>query len=415
MNSRIRLGLASLGIWTFLAPALMAQGGPGSGSSTGGSSTGGSTNTPSTGNTSGSGSTPTGPTCAVATQQISLHIPDESVTPGGIVQMKFMVTEPTPISSGGPRVNVPKGAAVRGVQLFNPTGDVNGVAMINGSQVSINYITSTGAQGSDYPILTVALQIPAGDSPGTKLPFSLDPGSIWGLGLLGTATLRTIPPATITVGGSLSITDVVPGGGLLPAATVVTVLGLGFQQGTRVQVGGFNAGSITVVSPNEIQLVLSQATDMSGKQIQLANPDGSVVSYFSYLRGTPLTQSNRPLLASAVPIFSSVTHSQAVFPSAGSATPSQFSGVAVQNSNLNQATVTFTLFSSANTPLGSSTVVIPSGFRLMQETSELAQGVMPPLASYLTVSSDQPIQVFGFLADDVAGTVLPFVPLSSQP
>jgi hypothetical protein len=351
----------------------------------------------------------------VATQQISLHIPNESVTPGGVVQMKFMVTEPTPISSGGPRLSTPKGTTVRGIQLFNPTGDVNGVAMINGSQVSINYITSTGAQGNDYPILTVALQIPAGTSPGTQMPFSLDPASIWGLGLLGTATLKPISPATITVGGSLSITDVVPGGGLLPAGTVVTVLGLGFQQGTRVQVGGFNAGSITVVSPNEIQIVLSQATDMSGKEIQVANPDGSLVSYFSYLRGTPLAQSNRPLLASAVPIFSSVTHSQAIFPSAGSATPSQFSGVAVQNSNLNQATVTFTLFSSANTPLGSSTVVIPSGFRLMQETSELAQGVVPPLASYLTVSSDQPLQVFGFLADDAAGTVLPFVPLSSQP
>jgi hypothetical protein len=409
-----------------LTPALMAQGGSGSGSSTGGSATGGSTTstggtnggsgTGSTGGTAtGSGSTPAGPACAVATQQISLHIPNESITPGGVVQMKFMVTEPTPISSGGPRLSTPQGATVRGIQLFNPTGDVNGVAMINGSQVSINYITSTGAQGNDYPILTVALQIPAGTSPGTQMPFSLDRASIWGLGLLGTATLKPIPPATITVGGSLSITDVVPGGGLLPAGTVVSVLGLGFQQGTRVQVGGFNAGSITVASPNEIQIVLSQATDMSGKEIQVANPDGSLVSYFSYLRGTPLAQSNRPLLASAVPIFSSMTHSQAVFPSAGSTTPSQFSGVAVQSSNLTQTTVTFTLFSSANIPLGSSTVVIPSGFRLMQETSELVQGVVPPLASYLTVSSDQPVQVFGFLADDVARTVLPFVPLSSQP
>ena len=404
----IRLGLTVVALGTLLAPRLVGQ--SGSGSTSGGPTSGASTST--SGSSSGG---PTSGSCTVSGQQVSLHIPDESVPPGGVVQMKFMVTEPTPITSGGPRFASPAGALVRGIHLFNPTGDVNGVAMVNGSQVSIAYVTSSGTQGSDYPIMTVAFQMPASASVGTKSQFTLDPSSTWSLGLLGTASMKPISPATITVGGSISISDVVPGGGLLPAGTVVSIQGIGFQAGTQVQLSGFAASSISVVSPQEIQIVLAAPTDMTGKKIQVVNPDGSQDTYFSYLRGASLGQSNRPLLSSAVPIFSSLTHVEAVFAPAALASTSQFSGVAVQNPSLEPATVTFTLLSSTDAPLGSSTVVIPSGYRMMRESSELALGVTPPPGSYLKVSADHSIQLFGFLGDDALGTVLPVTALSSQP
>lgn len=410
MNIKNILVSVSFCICVLLAPAAMAQGGPGSGSTTGGS---GTSTSSTSGSTSGGATGST--TCTAATQQISLHIPNESVPPGGVVQMKVMVTEPTPISSGGPRTTIPSGTTVHGIQLFNPTGDVNGVAMVNGSQVTIAYVTSTGAQGTDYPILTMALEVSPSTPLGTQMQFGLDPSSTWILGLLGTATMQPIPPATITVGGSVSITDIVPGGGFLPAGSVVSVEGIGFQPGTQVQVGGFNVSSTTVVNPNEIRIVLAQPTEMSGKKIQVTNPDGSSATYFSYLRGIPLGQSSRSLLSSAIPIFSSVRYSQATFATSSSTTGKQFSGIALQNSNLVPATVTFTLFSSSNTPLGSSVVLLPSGYNMTRETSELAQGAVPPPGSYLTVSSNEPIQVFGFQGDEVAGTVLPFVPLASQP
>jgi len=303
---------------------------------------------------------------------------------------------------------------VIGIELFNPNGDVSGVAMTAGSMVSVSSITSTGTQGSDYPIMTLSFQLPANVSSGTRLPFSLDPSSTWTLGLLGTATLKPLLPSTISVGGSISITNVVPGGGLQPAGTVVSVQGMGFQTGTQVQLSNIKASSISVVSPQEIQIVLAEPTQMTGKKIQVTNPDGSQDTYFSYMRGIPLGQSSHPLLASAVPIFSSVTHSQAVFSAAASLTASEFTGIAVQNPNLEPATVTFTLFSSGNTSLGSSTMVIPSGYRMMRDMSELT-GVVPPTGSYVVVSSDFPVQMFGFLGDSVTGTVVPYVALSSQP
>src|SRR5262245_28542750 len=79
-------------------------------------------------------------------QRVSMRIPNESAPPGGVVQMKLIVTEPTPISSGGPIVPKPTGSTVKGVQLFNPAGDICGVAMVGASEVRVAYVTSNGMQ-----------------------------------------------------------------------------------------------------------------------------------------------------------------------------------------------------------------------------------------------------------------------------
>src|SRR5262249_1277123 len=150
---------------------------------------------------------------------------------------------------------------------------------------------------------------------------------------------------------------------------------------------------------------------MNGKKIQVTNPDGSSDTYFSYMRGVPLGQSQEPLLSSAVPIFSSATWSHAVF-SAGDVSTGEFGGIAVQNPNIKEATVTFNLFSSSNAALGSATIALPSGNRIMREISELVS-IVPTQGSYLEVSSDVPVQMFGFLGNNVTGAVLPYVSLSS--
>lgn len=330
--------------------------------------------------------------------------------------MKFMVTEPTPISSGGPRFAFDATFdAVLGIELFNATGDLNGAAVVNGSQVNVFYVTSSGAKGTDYPIMTAALHVREDAVPGTVTQFGLDPSSTWILGLLGAATLKPVPPANVTVGGTISITNVVPGGGTLPAGTVVSIRGLGFQLGTQVQLNAIKAGSISVVSPNEIQFTLAQNTNMTGQKIQVVNPDGSQDTYFSYLRGIPLMQSNRPLLQQTVPIFSSVTHSQAVYAPMGTFSSTQFGGLAMQNPGLSTASVTVTLYSLRGQALGSSTINLPSGYRLIAEISELAGGASPSLGSYAVVSSSQPVQSFGFIADGSQSTLLPFAALFSQP
>ena len=331
--------------------------------------------------------------------------------------MKFMVTEPTPISTGGPSLMIDSGLfdAVWGIELFSPAGDVNGVAMVNGSRINIRYTTTAGAQGTDYPIMTMALHVRPDAVPGSQTQYQLDPSSTWTLGLLGTATLKPVPPATVRVGGSISILNVVPGGGVLPAGAVVSIKGMGFQPKTQVQLNAIKFSSIRLVSSEEIQFTLAEATNMTGQKVQVVNPDGSQDTYFSYLRGVPLASSSYPLLAGAVPIFSSLTHSAAVFSPMGFGLNTQFTGIAVQNSNLAPADVTVSLYSPASVLLGTSTVTLPSGYRLMQETSEWAQGASPVFGSYAVVTSTRPIQMFGFAGDTAADSIIPFAPVQAQP
>ena len=348
--------------------------------------------------------------------QVSLHIPNEMAPPGGVVQMKLMVTAPTPISSGGPRLDFDATFdAVWGIELFNPTGDVNGAAVINGSQVNVFYTTSSGAQGTDYPIMTVALHVQSDAAPGTQTQFNLDPSSTWMLGLLGPATLKPMTPATVTVGGTISITNVVPGGGVLPAGSIVSIQGMGFQQNTQIQLNAIKAGSVAVISPNEIQFTLAEATNMTGQKIQVVNPDGSQDTYYSYMRGISLLQSARPLLQNTIPIFSSVTHSKAVFGQLGTLQASQFSGVAIQNPGTVAAAVAVSLYSAQNALLGGSTITLPPGYRFIEETSELTNGVAPSFGSYIVVSSNEPVQTFAFIADGAQSTLSPFAAVAAQP
>jgi hypothetical protein len=357
-----------------------------------------------------------GPGPSGSNNQVSLHIPNEMAPPGGVAQMKLLVTAPTPISSGGPRVDFDSTFDdVLGVELFNPSGDVNGAAVINGSQVSVFYTTSSGAQGTDYPIMTVALHVRPDSEPGSRAQFSLDPSSTWMFGPLGLATLKPIPPATVTVGGTISITNVVPGGGVLSAGSVVSIQGMGFTPITQVQLNAIKASSISVIGPNEIRFTLAEATNMTGQKIQVVNPDGSQDTYFSYMRGLPLLQSARPLLQNTVPVFSPVTHSIAVFAPIAALPENQFSGVAVQNPGVVPAAVTISLYSAQNALLEASTISVPPGYRFMAETSELTNGVAPPQGSYVVVSSTQPVQNFAFIADASQSTVSPFAAIAAQP
>src|SRR6476660_2656040 len=101
--------------------------------------------------------------------------------------------------------------------------------MISGSKLQIRYTAATSLQGTDYPIMTLALHVRKDAPAGGQTQFNLDSSSSWILGLLGATTMKPISPATVTVGGSISILNVVPGGGLLQPGTVVSIAGMGFQ------------------------------------------------------------------------------------------------------------------------------------------------------------------------------------------
>src|SRR5215467_12974195 len=135
VNNGLRLGYLVLAFMVFLAQGL-AQTTPG----TSGATSGGPGSSP----TSGGPALPDDGGGSSNTQQICFHIPNEAAPPGGIVQMKLMETEPAPVTTGRPRLTIASGLTVRGIQLFDPSGAVEGVAMVRGLKVSVESIFSAG-------------------------------------------------------------------------------------------------------------------------------------------------------------------------------------------------------------------------------------------------------------------------------
>jgi hypothetical protein len=127
-----------------------------------------------------------------------------------------------------------------------------------------------------------------------------------------------------------------------------------------------------------------------------------------------MAASSWPMLWNAVPIFSSVSHSMAVFTGVAPALPSQFAGIAIQNPNLSPVQVTASLVSSDNVTLASATLSIPPGSRMMREISELT-GRAPFPGSSVVVTADQPVQVFGYIADRLTGSFTPFAAAVANP
>jgi hypothetical protein len=347
-------------------------------------------------------------------KSVSLKIPDEMAPPGGLVQMKMMVTEPTPIATGSVRFAFDSSTfdGVWGISLFNPTGDIAGAAVVQGNQVQLRYTTTTGTSGKDYPIMSVALAIRPDALPGQKSQFALDPKSLWLLDLFGPAALRPTNPATITVGGSVSITDVTPGGGVMQAGSVLTIHGMGFQPRTQVQVSGMKLSSIHVVSSTRVDLTLAEAVQVTGTKIQVVNPDGSQDVYFSYMRGVALGSSAQPLLAATLPIFSSRTHSQATFALERNDT-GHFTGLAIQNPNADAAHITLSSYTASSVLLDRTTITLPSGMKISRDVREWLPDSTQ--AAYVTVTGSAPIQAFGLRADTTTGAVLPFRPVAAIP
>jgi hypothetical protein len=187
---------------------------------------------------------------------------------------------------------------------------------------------------------------------------------------------------------------------------------MGFVPQTKVQLNGLNQQSMQYLSPTQLKVTVRDAGIMDGLKITVQNPDKSSDTYYSYLRGVPVGQSARPLLAQTVPAFSLNTVYEALAPSTISplVNADYFTAIALQNPGTLSATVTVESHDGSGALTGSTQVVLPSGSRISREVSELLGAVLPT-GSYLRVVSAQPVQMLGLLGNDATGVVLPIAPV----
>lgn len=337
---------------------------------------------------------------------------DERAPAGGTVQMKMRTTEGTPISGGRPSFAYDAGFFddVSGIGIFAPNGEAAGAAVVEGNRVAIAYVT-TEPFTDDYPVMTVAMRLRQDAAAGSQTSFSFDLSSLWTLN--GNTVLARMDPGTVTVGGSVSISDVIPGGGWQPAGTVVSVRGVGFNSGSRLRVEDISVGSVRFISPTEMRFTLRQAANLTGAELRVDNPDLSRSIYFSYMRGIPAATSGRSLLSVTYPIFSGRTRSLSTVGPIPAMNTLQYAGLALQNPNLTAANVTIALYAADGTLLHSSARSLANGYRLALELSELLDGVPPPPGAFVRVTSSLPIEAFGLICDEGAWTVAPRLPVEA--
>ena len=348
----------------------------------------------------GTGVTPTGVT---ATGAVEVKVFNEKIPAGATVQVKYSLTNPRPIMGGGPQI-INGGFEVFGVAANSPLGDTYGIALPHNGAVAVEIISPSGDYGTaDYPFLTIAMRVPDTAKTGAQYPMAF-PDTVYQTPT-GPVTLSNAVPGIVTVGGSLSIHGLVPGGGTWPAGTFIRVQGTGFTPKTTLSAKARSSASY-YISPTEMGFYLLEATTLDAMGVTALNPDRSTVTYFSYLRGVPVSQPSRPILAKADPIFQLITHGFATVGPLTALPAGQFMGLAVQNPSPGPAVVSFYNQRTGAT----SSVFLPSGGRIVDELGALMNGNSPQAGDVISINATSGVQIIGFTADEINWTLKPWLP-----
>lgn len=349
-----------------------------------------------------------GPAFADMFTGLSLKVLNESVPPGGFVQMKVSVTEPKPIIIG--MASVRTSLAVQGL-LLPGSPDSAGVGVIGANNsLAVRVVSPAGTLGMSTaaPAVVVTMAVPATALPGSSFPLNLDPNASFWVDPSGNLYPEQVKEGTLHVGGRISITDVLPGGGFLPAGSTVTVIGMGFQPCALAEIDGVPVGASTVIDSTRMTVVTNVATQLDGRRVTVTNPDRTRTSYFSYLRATSLGQSARPLVAAAEPIYPVKPLSTGFFSTPAPA-PGVFLGLALQNPGTAASNVSVELW-SAGSVVASTSFTLPPRTEIEREASELFTGVVPPKGSFLRVTASSPVQMLGLQGNETDGSVAPLLP-----
>ncbi len=347
---------------------------------------------------------------------VSLSVDSPTVPPGGLLQMQVFITEPKPILKGKQGVKSTRGAVaavasilgpIRDAALFATTGDVTGVAVKSstGTQFFFSSPLDTFGMSSDTPVMTIAYPVSTSATIGQVENLTLDPGASLWLDPNGNQYPVELKSGAMTVGGTLSISDVVPGGGTATPSTVISIKGVGFAPNSKVDFGEGKVATQEFVNSNLIRVTLRDSLRIRGQRIRVENSGNEKATYFPYPRTTQSGTSTHALVASCIPLFPQAAISLGYFRPTLQGTT--FSGLALQNLNGAAITATLQLYSKAGVPLAEQTITMAKSTRIARDLVELFPGVSPATGTRLKVTSTKPIQMLGLLGDDSTSTLLP--------
>jgi hypothetical protein len=310
------------------------------------------------------------------------------------------------------------------VAVNDKSGQAVGIAVVNGTTIAISVSSPNASLGTDidYPLLVLTMPVVANSG---QFPISLDPSSTFFNGG-NEYTIQTNTPGTLTIGGSLSITDVVPGGGSMHPGDVVKILGLGFDADTKIQMNNVATLTQNLVSASEIDVTIGSlcvpesnpcapatSLPLDGERVRAVNTNTSeTVEYFSYDRADDAPGSSNNSLVNLVhPMFSQQLLQAGTFPYKAGGT--QFTGIALQNTSASaSATVQIDILDAAGNSVGTPAPVLLVGARkkLVRDLADIITGIPTSAATVkATVTAGPPVKMLGMLGDTSSGSVVPVV------
>jgi hypothetical protein len=206
------------------------------------------------------------------------------------------------------------------IAVFSATGDAMAYANVSGHHVDAHFSSTSGGIGQlpGLPVMVVSVPILSGVAAGARTSVTLDPsGPAWQDSRASPYSI-TVTPAEFSVGGTLSVANVTPGGGILPAGTVLQISGTGFASTTAVAIDGVSISGPQFVSPQQINVTLGAPTEMTGKHVHVINGGGAQVNYYAALPSAPSNSvAPYPGLHAVVPLttFTNTRSSRIIPPS----------------------------------------------------------------------------------------------------
>ena len=288
---------------------------------------------------------------------LTLRVSNEIAPSGGWAQIKISAAAPAMIANG--RILMSFDPAVFGgvanVAVFSAAGDAEGVAVLNGQSLDVNFNAPSAGIGRlpDLPVLTVTIPVLANAPTGVISAITLDASQSPWMDANGNTYSVSVTPGSVTTGGSLSVQNLVPGGGLLAAGTLVRINGTGFSTATTVSIAGVSLSNTAYVSPAEIDVTLGGAADLTGKRVVPANSDGSQVQYFSSIPSAPDQAPANFTMYEPLLSMQTWTSATVLFPRLG--------GIALQNPNPVPVDVTLQTRSPAQSVAAETRVTVPAG------------------------------------------------------
>jgi len=332
---------------------------------------------------------------------------------------------------------VPAGP-VRGVAVNDPSGMAAGIAVVNGSNIGIQLASPNALLGTDisYPVVTMSMPLSAGLTAGQTFIIGIDTANTLFADASKNYTTLEFAPGTLTIApaGSAYVSDVIPGGGLLPDRSVIKILGANFNSNTRISIEGttiIQPADQTLVNSGEIDVKICNGTvadtatsctnngtsfQLDGERVRVKDQSTNfVIEYYTYLRADDdpaFSASGTALVTEVHPMFSLQTYLSATVPLVQNAT--QFTGLALQNTSGVDDGIKIELLDASNASLANNSFILHAGKKIARDViKDLFSGTVPAGAAKvrMTVTSgNAAVQMLGMLGDTSAGTVTPVLP-----